>query len=201
MPKMLRRIFRILCLVVTALIACIQYGTTDARYMRDNLEYFSQRMEEAGLGEAVRTHGIYMLAYPKAVTAYELCSMEQQWVYGYLTAKTSMEEVFGVYYDLDIYSPNDALSRLVITTNNKCIQDIYNLFLLDEAETAKEEISEAELTEFFSIRDGYEETAYQAWRALYAELAVYVSVIVFLLTACISDTIVSILRKRKNYYD
>lgn len=97
----------------------IEYLCPDARYVRDNLNYVLQRMEEAGV-----VHPPFpSLWTPLPVNMNHLLSVTESWTSGYLQAAAEYEDLNAI---LLAQNPYDTLSRLFLYGNMSDVQALYN---------------------------------------------------------------------------
>ena len=149
-----------------------QYRNTDARYIRDNLEYFTSCQEKAGFGKTVKTHGLFALPYPQAFAMYKLYREENEWVNAYVISRLTIRDVTGkAYIDNDRTSPYEALSKLVTDTNSQEMKNYYDLFLLDQAQlSGKTNVTDAEVNAWQQERKEYVQRAQQSWQIVFAHM-------------------------------
>ena len=100
------------------------YMSIDARYLRDNYQYISERYATAfESGKAVNTHGIHMIMYPEPIALACLYMAEQDWTTTYLSYYTQEKQY--------IENPQDAFSRLQLQANSPYIQTVYDSIMWD----------------------------------------------------------------------
>ena len=149
-----------------------QYRNTDARYIRDNLEYFTSCQEKAGFGKTVKTHGLFALPYPQAFAMYKLYREENEWVNAYVVSRLTIRDVTGKsYINNTETSPYNALSRLVTDTNSPEMKAYYELFLLDQAQLSDTtNVTNEEVSAWQQERKEYVQKAQQSWQIVFAHM-------------------------------
>lgn len=155
-----------------------QYMQSDARYLRDNLEYFSKRKAEAGIGHEIKTHGLYAIAYPKPLAAYRLYSEENTWIHSYYVERLeSADENSTDFKDNTETSPFDALTRLYLESDDTAMQDYYGYLVYDNAQTSiATKVTEEEIEQWQTERKAYVEKAQKAWEAMAGRMLIDMTV-------------------------
>ena len=122
-------VFTLLGVIFTVLLLYQQYFSVDARYMRDNLEFLSEKMSELKVisAEAYKTHGINAVKYPLFYSAYLFNADTRAWTDSYIgSVKKVLED--GYENKDSEYNPYDTYARLVLQANTDEVQAVYNTF-------------------------------------------------------------------------
>ena len=195
--KILLGVYTAGCARLLTAFVFLQYRTADARYLRDDLEYLSERMEEQGIAEKIKTHGIHAINHPIGKTAYELYVLENAWVTGYLSGVLEsqysdaqipeLNVTFSGTYDREnLSSPYDALSRLALDTYDYDIADIYGLILLDIGQLSPEtEWTDTEVNLWIQYRNKYADDALESCEILYNKMRRDLGAILIVMIPCI----------------
>ncbi len=166
--------------LISALFLYQQYGSVDARYARDNLEFLSSQLSEAYPSLPLeRTHGLYAIRYPEAIAIKHLRTLSNLWVDSYLSALLEFDNVTKL--DQLKPSPNDILSRLVLQANDERIQAVYYEIQLNAALTNPDsyELLHSSLLEVQSASQEYIISAQGALDELLSDFSLCIILIIF----------------------
>lgn len=101
-----------------ALFLWIDYFCPDARYVRDNLNYVTQQIEEAGISAPPSPS----LLAPLPLNMSHLLSVTESWTSGYLQVASNYENLNSF---LIVQNPYDTFSRLFLYGNMEDVQALY----------------------------------------------------------------------------
>ncbi len=136
---------------------CLWYTSVDARYLRDNYQYMTERYAELGIGEPVNTHGIHALRWPLPASLAGLYQMENEWTKMYIDLGMPDNNV----------NPWDTVSRLQLSANSPYVQAVYDSITWDLAFFQDNNLQKKEMQQaWVSDRNNYQENAQLALKSL-----------------------------------
>ncbi len=154
-----------ICLLIVATIRyfSIWYGSNDARYVKDNFEYLTQRMDAIDLIDQQSVKAYPYAGYPMVLQ--KLAEFESSWTDSYLASVQGIKEETGKLILTGDTNPYDTLARLKLTANVKKIQTVYTSIQFDAAILNPDD-GMAVLDEWLDEREQYRSDAYEALDSL-----------------------------------